>query len=115
MGLAVEVGQPAWLNREDPEGAEHVRDELARVNALLAANDLPEHAEPEELPPLDHRSVLTGFPYALLHHLRRASARWRLDPDRPIRTCRPREEASQGPAIEEERLGIRHGMAVGFC
>ncbi len=115
MGLAVEVGQPAWLNREDPEGAEYVRDELARVNALLAANDLPEHAEPEELPPLDHPSVLTGFPYALLHHLRRAYARWRLDPDRPIRPCRPREEASQDPAIEEERLGIRHGTAVGFC
>lgn len=101
MSLAVEVGQLAWLNREDPEGADSVREELARVNALLAANDVPEHAEPEELPPLDNRSVLTGFPYSLLHHLRRAYAHWRLDPDRPIRPCRPDEEASQDPAIEK--------------
>ena len=41
MGLAVETGMLADLFANDPEGAEWTRESLARVNDVLAENNLP--------------------------------------------------------------------------
>lgn len=102
MGLAVEVGALADLTLHDEEGAQWVRESLAKVNAVLAENNLPTHDEPEKLPPLDHRTIIDSFPYSFLHHLRRAYARWRQNPDTPIMPCGPDEDPAADPAIDEE-------------
>ncbi len=59
-------------------------------------------SEPEELPPLDNRSALGGFPYSFLHYLRRAYALWKQNPTATITPCREGEDPSADPAIEEE-------------
>jgi hypothetical protein len=74
MGLAMSVGQLAFLRREDPEGYEPLLKAFADVNRVLEANGLPPHNEPEELPEMVERSTGVGQPYDMLHYLRRAVA-----------------------------------------
>ncbi|MBX7220389.1 MAG: hypothetical protein K1Y36_10630 [Blastocatellia bacterium] len=74
MGLAISVGILADLLMHDSEGAEWCKASLAAANRILAANDLPLHEEPTQLPPFQSRAACTGFPYSFLHYLRRASA-----------------------------------------
>lgn len=71
MGLAIEVGVLADLLQNDVEGAEWFKQEMRKINEVLAENDLPQHHEPESLPELLLRNALCGFPYSFLHHLRR--------------------------------------------
>ena len=44
MGLAVEVGMLADLMVHDTEGAEWLRESFAKVNEVLAENNLPASA-----------------------------------------------------------------------
>jgi hypothetical protein len=74
MGLAVEVGVLADLLENDPEGADWLRESFESVNAVLVDKGLPQHREPESLPPLDNRAALLSYPYSFLHHLRRVAA-----------------------------------------
>jgi hypothetical protein len=74
MGLAMSVGQLAFLRREDPDGYEPLLKAFADVNRVLEANGLPPHHEPEELPDLVERYTSIGQPYSWLHYLRRAIA-----------------------------------------
>lgn len=51
-----------------------LRGEIAKLNALLRKNGLPEHSEPEVLPKIDRRGAMHSFAYGCTHHLRRAVA-----------------------------------------
>jgi hypothetical protein len=74
MGLDVEVGMLSQLIEDDPEGADHLRETIASLNAVLAANKLPPHREPESLPLLENRASILSYPYSFLHYLRRVAA-----------------------------------------
>ena len=102
MGLAVEVGMLADQLENDEEGAEWIRESLAKVNAVLAENNLPTHNEPEQVPPFDDRSIIGSFPYSFLHYLRRAYAHWKQNPSALIKPCSDGEDPSDDPAIDEE-------------
>jgi hypothetical protein len=102
MGLSISVGSLAWLKKEeaDPEAMVWLRKELAHVNRVLRANGLPEHVEPEELPPWVDRG-LSGFPYSWLHYLRRAVAFARQAPAE-FGPLPDGEEASEDRRIDRE-------------
>ena len=102
MGLAVEIGMLANLLDNDEEGAEWLRESLANVNAVLAELGLPTHSEPESLPPFDDRSIIGSFPYSFLHHLRRAYANWKQNPERIATPCPEDQDPASDPAIDEE-------------
>ncbi|MCG3183957.1 MAG: hypothetical protein ICCCNLDF_02068 [Planctomycetes bacterium] len=71
MGLAVCVGMLADLVENDEEGAQWFRDELETLSAVLQANGLPGHEEPEEVEQFTP-SGIESIPYSFLHYLRRA-------------------------------------------
>jgi hypothetical protein len=73
MGLGLEVGLLKDLRENDPEGAEELRSELARANALLRHAGLPDHVEPEN-GTLEVRDW-EMYGYSGLHYLRRVAAR----------------------------------------
>lgn len=102
MGLAVEVGMLADLLDNDEEGAEWLRESLANANAVLTELSLPTHSEPESLPSLDDRSIIGSFPYSFLHHLRRAYARWRQNPEQLATPCPEDQDPAFDPVIDEE-------------
>jgi len=102
MGLAVEVGMLADLLDNDEEGAKWLGESLANANAVLAERSLPTHSEPESLPPLDDRSIIGSFPYSFLHHLRRAYARWKQNPNQLATPCPEDQDPASDPAIDEE-------------
>jgi hypothetical protein len=101
MGLAVSVGLLADLNKNDEEGAQWLRESLVRANEVLSEQDLSTHSEPETIGPLDDRSALGSFPYSFLHYLRRAYARWKLNPNAPAIPCPEGEDPTSDPAIDE--------------
>lgn len=107
MGLSVQVGLLAGLMESDPEGAEWFREELARINRLLSENGLPLHMEPREMPQVQSRSALDGYPYSYLHHLRRAAARLLEDPDWPPAPVPEGEDPADDPAVAEELALMR--------
>jgi hypothetical protein len=76
MGLAVGIGLLEDLERNDSEGAEWLRRDLARLDVVLAENGLPAHVEPETFarPMFELQGACTSFPYSFLHYLRRAFA-----------------------------------------
>lgn len=102
MGLAVETGLLAELISQDPESAEGLRKTFAKINKVLAENDLPPHNEPEELPALESRAGILGYPYSYLHHLRRAYAHTADDPDWVATPTPSGEDPSEDPVVEEE-------------
>lgn len=119
MGLAISVGTLADFLQNDPEGAEWFEGDFEIVNGVLASAGLPPHAEPRELPPLDSRASLDGFPYSFIHYLRRAYAHSVVSPGW---TATPMEEGadpSEDPAVQaaldiaESHL-ICHSDAEGF-
>ena len=70
MGLALAVGILGDLKESDSEGFDVFRSYFDNVNALLAANGLSPHLEPEDSPPWGAEM----FGYAGLHYLRRLAA-----------------------------------------
>ena len=119
MGLAVEVGMLADLLVHDEEGGEWLRQSFAAINAVLKENGLPEHIEPERLPSLESRAGLASFPYSFLHHLRRAYAHWRSNPEKPIEPCLPGEDPARDPLLQDARSRfpshlLCHSDAEGF-
>ena len=78
MGLAVSTHALAYLIANDAEGATALTEDIALVNKLLAANELPAHTEPSEAR-TPRRPSTTSFPYSFLHYLRRAFAHVRED------------------------------------
>jgi hypothetical protein len=80
MGLAVGVGLLEDLTRNDAEGAQWLRRELAALDPILARAGLPAHREPDrfEVPLFQLRRSCTSFPYSFLHYLRRAFAHVRV-------------------------------------
>ena len=99
MGLAVCIGMLADLNENDEEGADWLREQLARANELLKAAGLPSHEEPEELRLTDNRSTIDGLPYSFLHHLRRAAAHRRHDPKWVATPVREGEDPAKDPLV----------------
>jgi hypothetical protein len=70
VGLALEVGMLADLLVHDEEGANWFREDLAKLNGLLATAGLPPHTEPTEA--AVHSTDMYG--YSGLHYLRRCAA-----------------------------------------
>jgi hypothetical protein len=102
MGLGISVGILADLTVHDPEGADWVREKLAIINRYLSEQGLPEHREPEKLPPLHCRAELMSFPYSFLHYLRRVYARAKQDPDWIAVPVPEGEDPSRDRAVDEE-------------
>jgi hypothetical protein len=119
MGLAVETGMLADLFANDPEGAEWTRESLARVNDVLAENNLPQHNEPEHLPKMHNRAGTLSYPYSFLHHLRRVFARVTNDPDWMPKPTPDGDDPAEDPVLDEEMCLMSshllcHSDAEGF-
>jgi hypothetical protein len=107
MGLAVNVGALAYAIKHDPEGAAHLRDCFATINSLLAVFHISRHQEPEQLPRLQSRAKVTGYPSSYLHHLRRIYARTIKTPGwRPI-PVPPGQDAAKDSVFRSSSLKIR--------
>jgi len=102
MGLAVTVGILADMIKCDEEGAQWVRDGIAKINAVLAEKGLPTHDEPEELPEIRSRCCICGYPYSFLHYLRRVYARFAQDSDYIASPFPESEEAADDPVVDQE-------------
>lgn len=75
MSLGITIGPLArWVRNGEEEMAEPVRGDMRQINSLLAANRLPAHSEPENLPRLRTRSGLDQMPYSWHALLQRAVA-----------------------------------------
>lgn len=119
MGLAVAVGVLADLLKNDTEGAEWLQEDLAAANRLLAAEGLPGHDEPTELPQLRSRASLRSFPYSFIHHLRRAYAHRRADAAWVATPAPESQEPSEDPLVQDELAMMTshlvcHSDAEGF-
>lgn len=80
MGLDITIGALAGSIGVDDEGEDMIRHDLSQINAVLRDNGLPEHKEPEELPPFEWRPTLVGLGYSWIHYLRRIQAHLDEDP-----------------------------------
>jgi hypothetical protein len=102
MGLSISVGRLARFIAEgdDEEAVEYARDGIREINRVLAANGLPPHVEPEELPPFHDRCRASGLPYSWIHYLRRAVAYARRAPEEfvPPMSGDPTED----PRVDDE-------------
>jgi hypothetical protein len=75
MSLGITIGPLArWVRDGEEELAQSVRRDMLRINSLLAANRLPAHSEPEDLPRLKTRCGLDQMPYSWHGRLQRAVA-----------------------------------------
>jgi hypothetical protein len=119
MGLGVAIGMLADLNANDTEGAAWLRDSLGKVNAVLAANGLPAHAEPEVLPLLRGRASLDSYPYSILHYLRRFAAHAKVNPKWKPKPFPKSEDPAHDPVEAQEAAMMSshllcHSDAEGF-
>ncbi len=119
MGLAIETGMLADLIENDLEGADWMRESLAKVNEVLAENNLPLHSEPEQLPKMQNRAGVLSYPYSFLHHLRRVYARVTNDPEWTPTPVPEGEDPAEDPVLAEEMCMISshllcHSDAEGF-
>lgn len=118
MGLAISVGQLAFLRDEDPNEVEAFRDELRAVNRVLTANGLPPHEEPESLPEITECVSIGSIPYGWLHHTRRAVA-YALRPGRRFLPLRDGEDPAADDLYDDvlfscESHIICHSDCEGF-
>src|SRR5262245_64018160 len=104
MSLRISVGDLAFALEHDPGAAEFVRCELAEVNRVLRAGNVPPHVEPETLPPVTDRMHIGSISCSWLHHLRRAVAYARQAPEE-FGPLRPGHEPEDDPRVEQEVLG----------
>lgn len=74
MGLGIGIGSLAACIRSDPEIADILRTDFARINLVLTENGLPRHDEPESLPPIHSRAPAGSLGYSWLPHFARAVA-----------------------------------------
>lgn len=102
MGLSVSVGHLAWCITEsnDDEQIEQARADIREINRVLAENGLPEHIEPETLPPFRDRCTGAGLPYTMIHYLRRAIAYARQKP--AAFTPDPDGDPTRDPLVDRE-------------
>jgi hypothetical protein len=103
MGLSISIGVLAD-SIDDPEDVDWFREEIAQVNQVLSEQGLPQHQEPETLPPMPEDRSIWGrasLSYAWIHHLRRIYARIIDDPNWiPIPT--PRDESAADDEVVED-------------
>ncbi|MGW5382938.1 hypothetical protein [Nocardia sp. NPDC003963] len=102
MGLA--VGTHAYaelLDSDDAEEADYLREQLRALGRLLAAEGLPAHTEPETRGPETERAPVGSVPYSFVHYLRRAYARARQFPDRPMEPLADGEDPTEDPSVDE--------------
>src|SRR5947209_8109837 len=102
MGLAVEVGVLAYLNDNDEEGAQWLRESFRKLNSVLEDKCLPRHDEPEALPPMESRAPIGSYPYSFLHHLRRFAAHATRNPKWKPTPFPESEDAGDDPVLESE-------------
>jgi hypothetical protein len=98
VGLALEVGMLADLIENDEEGAEWFREELDKLNGVLAGAGLAPHTEPRE------SAVFStdAYGYSGLHHLRRCAAHLHYSGA----LGKPLEE---GEEVVQDALYVRYG------
>jgi hypothetical protein len=118
MGLAVSVGQLAFLHAHDPEEVESLREAFRAVNRVLTSNGLPPHNEPESLPEIADHVPVGSMPYGWLHHVRRAVA-YAMKPGRPFRPLREGEQPSEDRVYDDVLFSFRshiicHSDCQGF-
>jgi hypothetical protein len=105
MGLAVNVGLLGyWLQQEDNEAAEEFRESMGQVNEVLAEKGLPQHQEPENIGIVKRQgvSIISGFSYSCLYHLRRIYALTINDQDWIPTPTPPGGSPADDDVIEEE-------------
>lgn len=106
MGLSICVGLLADLREEDVEGYEHLKEQLALANLVLARAGRSPHVEPEAAEPWSAEM----FGYAGLHYLRRVAAHLKLRGALPA----PGDEHVASDAVIQEygdlAMGVRRGL-----
>lgn len=115
MGLGITVGILVDLLENDLETVEDLRDEFNAINVQLRKAGLPEHHEPEALPPLDARTDIGSFPYSSLHALRRVYAYNLAYPGKPVPPLPEGSRVSQDPLIEHMSSPIHHLLWHSDC
>ncbi|WP_067814275.1 hypothetical protein [Nocardia inohanensis] len=102
MGLSVGTHNYAYnlANDDDPEYREEMRADLRALNALLAAEGLPAHEEPESYGAATSREEINGVPYGFVHYLRRAYARAVEYPDQPLTPVAEGEQPTDDPVLD---------------
>lgn len=102
MGLAIGVGMLPRLLETNPDGAERLTRDMARINTFLANAGLPTHEEPESFEEeFSSRASLTSFPYSWLHYLRRFSAHVMRDPRWVPYPIEPGEDPADDPVLRQ--------------
>lgn len=99
MGLEVEVGVLADLLEYDEEGADWLKDALALVNQLLAAEGSATFVEPTRLGPLPNRTGLGSLSYRELHFVRRAYSFGKEHPGEAMPALAPDANPAQDPVL----------------
>jgi hypothetical protein len=119
MSLSIGTGVLPDLLAHDPDGARWVAQELEKVNAVLLERGLPEHHEPVEGLVDDSRAPVFSFPYAFVHHLRRATAYALRDPQWRATPLPVEADPTTDPVVDDEYSRLRshilcHSDAEGF-
>jgi hypothetical protein len=119
MSLSIGTGVLPDLLAHDPEGAELVALELEKLNAVLLDRGLPQHHEPAAGLVDDSRAPVFSFPYAFVHHLRRATAYALRDPQWRATPLAVDDDPTTDPVVENEYARLRshilcHSDAEGF-
>jgi len=106
MGLSLEVGILADPNANDPEGAQHFREEFATLNQYLESEGFPPHQEPESCEVWS----CDMWGYSGLHYLRRVAAH--LDLRKRLPT--PGDENSSKDSVLEEYFRLVDHCSMRF-
>jgi hypothetical protein len=100
VGLILSVGALASA-QGDPEYVAYLRKVLASANRTLRSEGLPQHKEPENLPPIREHFKVGSLPYGWFERLKRAVAYARNSPKR-LRPLRKGADALDNSWVEHE-------------
>jgi hypothetical protein len=112
VGLTVNVGVLARAVKHDPEGAALLRNSFASINEYLTVFRLPQHHEPEQLPRLQSRARITGYPNSYIHNLRRIYAKAIKSPHWKPAPVPTGQDAAMDAVFRSSNLGISRAHLV---
>jgi hypothetical protein len=112
VGLAVNVGVLAYAVKHDPESAAWLRSSFVSINRHLALFRLPQHHEPEQLPHLQSRAKVTGYPNSCIHHLRRVYGKAIKSPHWEPAPVPAGQDAALDPVFRSSNLRISRAHLV---
>jgi hypothetical protein len=112
MGLAANVGVLAYAVEHDSAGAAWLRNSFAGINEFLSRFRLPQHHEPEQLPHLQSRARITGYPNSYIQHLRRLYAKAMKSPLWEPAPVPAGQDAAMDPVFRSSNLKISRAHLI---